>query len=75
MTEPLRHQAGERNRRKMLHHAKCAREELAFLRDELRRLDDKFRYALGRVDRLINRLKSEVEHKNARPPAGADDRA
>jgi hypothetical protein len=60
--EHLRHEASPRNRRKALHHAKCGREEVNSIRDQLSKIDDKCRYALGRLDRIINRLTTELEH-------------
>jgi hypothetical protein len=62
MKEPIRHSASPRNRRKARHHVKNAREEVAFIRDMLTKLDDKCRYALGRLDRTLNRLGAEIEH-------------
>jgi hypothetical protein len=64
--EPLRHSASPRNRRKTLHHAQCGRAEVACIRDLLAKLDDKCRYALGRFDRIINRLEAEVAHDQSR---------
>lgn len=60
LTEPLRHEASLRNRRKALHHAECGLEEVQFIRNELTALDDKCRYAIGRLHRIINRLKAEL---------------
>lgn len=57
-----RHDASPRNRRKALHHAKCARNEVVAIRDMLSKMDDQCRYALGRLDRITNRLTSELKH-------------
>ena len=60
-TEPLRHQASARNRRKALHHGECALLEIEHIRAELARMDDKCRYAVGRLHRIINRLRTEAK--------------
>ena len=57
---PIRHQASARNRKKALHHAKCLHEELEYIHTRLRRMvDENMRYALGRIERLVNRLEAE----------------
>jgi hypothetical protein len=65
MDQPRRHDATARNRRKALHHAECLQSEIEFVDRDLRRMSDNMRYALGRVARIINRLKSEVEADKA----------
>ncbi len=58
----MRHQASARNRRKALHHAQNLIEELEYLDRTMRRItDENIRYVLGRVARLVNRLRAEVE--------------
>ena len=57
-----RHNAGTRNRKKALHHAKCLRDELHSLHEGALKAFDKYRYAIGRVYRLLNRLETEVEY-------------
>jgi hypothetical protein len=60
-TEPIRHKAGERNRRKALHNAECLLEEVLFLQTEaLKRLTN-LNYAVHRASTLVNRLKAEVD--------------
>jgi hypothetical protein len=62
MKAPRRHAASPRNRRKALHFAKNAHEELEFIGNKLRKLlDVHMRYALGRTARIVNRLEAEVE--------------
>lgn len=60
MSGPVRHEASPRNRKKALHLAKNAHEELQYIDRKLRTLlDEHVRYARGRIARLINRLESE----------------
>jgi hypothetical protein len=60
MTEPRRHAASSRNRRKALHHANCLMDELVFLHsDHIKRMTS-LQYAIGRITRLVNRLEAEV---------------
>jgi hypothetical protein len=61
VSEPIRHVASPRNRRKLLHHAKCLRDELEFLANTSAKLLDNYRYALGRTNRIINRIKAELQ--------------
>ena len=60
MKSSMRHDAGPRNRKKALHHAKCLLDELDHIDRNLRRLlDEHMRYARGRIYRLVNRLRAE----------------
>lgn len=59
-SEPIRHEASRRNRRKALHNAKSLLEELLFLQgDALKRLTN-LQYAVHRANTLVNRLEAEV---------------
>ncbi len=63
--KPMRHDAGTRNRKKALHHAKCLLDELDYIDRGLRRLtDEHLRYVLGRAARLVNRLLAEIHKDN-----------
>jgi hypothetical protein len=57
----LRHFASQDNLKDALHHAKAGRAEAEDLCNHLARMCDKGRYLLGRFNRLINRLESQVE--------------
>jgi hypothetical protein len=58
--KPIRHQSSDRNRKKALHFAENLQEELEYLDHMLRRLtDEHLRYSLGRIARLLNRLRAE----------------
>jgi hypothetical protein len=54
--KPIRHQSSDRNRKKALHFAENLQEELEYL-DRL--TDEHLRYSLGRIARLLNRLRAE----------------
>ena len=59
MSEPIRHEASPRNRRKMLHNAECLLDELLFLQAHaLKRLTN-LKYAVHRANTLVNRIKAE----------------
>jgi hypothetical protein len=60
----MRHEASPRNRRKALHHARSLRDELRDMLAKHAEAFDGFRFALGRVNRIINRLETEVEAEN-----------
>jgi hypothetical protein len=60
MKEPLRHSASVRNRRKALHHAKDALRELLYLHSQALRLEVHYRHAINKMNKTVNRLKSEV---------------
>jgi hypothetical protein len=55
---PLRHEPGRKNRRKALHFAENLRDEIEFLL----RMRGNLLYCQDRVEKLINRLKSERRH-------------
>jgi hypothetical protein len=62
--EPVRHSAGERNRRKALHNAKCLLEELEFLHKEAVERMVNLKYAIHRACTLVNRLKAEARKRH-----------
>lgn len=68
----MRHLPGERNRKKIGHHASCGDDELKALRADLAELaaqvekvHDRWRYLFGRFYRIENRLKSERKNETA----------
>lgn len=61
---PMRHVDSARNRKKALHHAKCLLDQIEFIDRDLRRIvNEDIQYALGRVYRLVNRLRAEVKRE------------
>ena len=60
MSEPIRHSASARNRRKALHNAECLLEEIEFLHAEAVKREVNFKYAVHRASTLVNRLKAET---------------
>jgi len=58
-TEPIRHASGMRNRRKVFHNAECLLEELVFLHAEAVKRETNLKYAIHRVNTLLNRLRAE----------------
>jgi hypothetical protein len=69
MKAPARHRSSNRNRKKALHFAENLQEELEYLDRTLRMLTDQhIRYALGRIYRLVNRLKAENDKHSDREP-------
>lgn len=60
MREPLRHSDSSRNRRKALHHAEDALRELLYLHSQSLKLATNYRHAINKMNKTVNRLKSEV---------------
>jgi quinol monooxygenase YgiN len=60
VSEPVRHEASERNRRKALHNAECLLEELLYLHSESVKRETNLKYAIHRANTLVNRLKAEA---------------
>ncbi len=60
MSEPIRHEASPRNRRKLMHNAKCLKEEIEFLLTDSVQREVNLKYALHRVCTLLNRLEAEA---------------
>jgi len=61
MTEPIRHQSSERNRRKLIKLAGDLLEELNHICDQQLHERRNLEYAIGRAHRILNRLRAEVE--------------
>jgi hypothetical protein len=60
MSRPVRHSNSGKSRKKTLSFAKDLHGELEYLDRKLRRLrDEHVRYALGRIERVINRLRAK----------------
>jgi hypothetical protein len=60
-TEPKRHLPSERNQRKLIKLCQDAIDEVDYLRGYV---DDKLRYASGRLHKMRNRLKCEFNVSN-----------
>jgi hypothetical protein len=54
---PVRHSSSRKNRCKALHFAKNLRDEIVFLEGYVSNI----RYMRGRIEKLINRLRSETK--------------
>ena len=61
MSEPRRHNAGDRNRRKALRQIDRVLSELEHLHNRALRSLANFRYAIDKAGKLKNRLKSEYK--------------
>lgn len=61
MTEPIRHRASERNRRKAMKLCRDLQDELLHLYTEHMKLRSNLEYAIGRTRRVLNRLQAETE--------------
>jgi hypothetical protein len=59
MSEPIRHVASERNRRKLVKLADDLADELNYLYAEHLKLRSHIEYAIGRIHRINNRLRAE----------------
>lgn len=62
MSEPVRHEESNRNRRKALHQADVICEELEFLLIENAKRRVNLRYAYSKARKLKNRLKAEARN-------------
>ena len=60
MSEPTRHEASPRNRRKALHNARSLLEELVFLHGDALKRQTNLAYAVHRANTLVNRLEAEA---------------
>ena len=59
MTDPIRHESSDRNRRKLETHIQNLIEELESISGQLIKLKAHVEYALGRVHRINNRWQAE----------------
>lgn len=60
MTEPIRHSASKRNRKKALHHARNVRDEAMHLHTQTLALLTNYEYLVSSACKLVNRLEAEV---------------
>jgi hypothetical protein len=64
MSEPVRHAASARNRRKALHFAKNIRDEAKHLHANAEALRVNYKYLVSRACKLVNRLEAEADTRH-----------
>jgi hypothetical protein len=67
MTEPIRHEASVRNRRKMLKLSRDLLEDLEHLYVQHIKMRNNIEYSIGRARRIINRLEAKPKRGNGGP--------